>query len=289
MRPPLILHVNYVEQGQTLYEAFRKAEQWGYQGIELRRRLPKWAANDTEYLDEVASVQAKVNLPYVIFGSPGANLMAEDDAVRRQEIEALNSFYTAASQRLKLTIGNTDAGLLRNTDPDIPYVAYERHGSFIATDAEWNRAVTGLRKIGRHMETLGIRLALETHMVYLHDLPQVALDLVEQVGHQAIGINLDYGNAVYFENRILLDDLLPRAFPHLHYVHLKNSVPNHGSRLPTALADGEINHRQYLRQLQRLGYSGPICLEAPRSGDREWYAHHDIAYVNTLLDDLDWN
>lgn len=288
MRPPLILHVNFVEQGQSLYEAFRKAEQWGYQGIELRRRLPKWAASDEAYLDEVAFVRARIPLEYVIFGMPGANLMLEDEAARRQEIEAFKSFYALASERLELELGNTDVGLLRHPDAGIPYVAYDRHGSFTATEAHWSQAVAGLREIGDFIGTLGIKLALETHMVYLHDLPQMALDLTERVGSPFIGVNLDYGNAVYFENRVVLEELLPKLRPHLHYVHLKNSLPTPGVRMPTALADGEINHRQYLRLLQEIGYEGPICLEAPRSGDREWYAQQDVTYINTLLDDIGW-
>ncbi len=36
----------------------------------------------------------------------------------------------------------------------------------------------------------------------------------------------------------------------------------------------------------QIGYEGPICVEAPRPGDREWYAQQDLAYVRALLADL---
>lgn len=215
--------------------------------------------------------------------------MFQDEAPRRAEIEAFVEFYGKAVQRFPLSLGNTDVGLLKNSDPAIPYTAYESHGSFIATDCQWNLAVEGLKEIGERVLPLGVRLALETHMVYLHDLPQVAGELVDRVDHPAVGVNLDYGNAVYFADRLPLDQLLPQLRPRLWYVHLKNSVLANGARLPTALSDGEINHRQFLSLLKRQGYEGPICLEAPRSGDREWYAEQDIAYVNRLLDDLNWN
>ena len=57
--------------------------------------------------------------------------------------------------------------------------------------------------------------------------------------------------------------------------------------MATGLADGAINHREYLRLLRQHGFSGPICIEAPRAGDREWFAQQDIAYLKALLGDLD--
>ena len=36
MRPPIIMHVNYVEQGQTVDEMCRKAVDWGFDGVEFR-------------------------------------------------------------------------------------------------------------------------------------------------------------------------------------------------------------------------------------------------------------
>lgn len=73
------------------------------------------------------------------------------------------------------------------------------------------------------------------------------------------------------------------------YVHLKNSLPvPAGSRIPTGLADGEINRREYLRLLKEIDYCGPICIEAPRSGDREWFARQDVTYLKNLFQELNW-
>jgi hypothetical protein len=36
----------------------------------------------------------------------------------------------------------------------------------------------------------------------------------------------------------------------------------------------------------RIGYQGPICIEAPRGGDREWFARQDLIYLRSLLDEL---
>lgn len=52
------------------------------------------------------------------------------------------------------------------------------------------------------------------------------------------------------------------------------------------LADGDCNNREFLRELKNHDYRGMICLEAPRSGDREWFAQQDLAYAKSLLKDL---
>lgn len=103
----------------------------------------------------------------------------------------------------------------------------------------------------------------------------------------SVGINLDYGNVVYFKNKPTLKEAIEVVKDKLYYVHLKNSVGlRDGSRFPTGLCEGEINHREYLKLLKENNYTGPICIEAPRSGDREWYAKQDIAYIKSVIEDI---
>ena len=49
---------------------------------------------------------------------------------------------------------------------------------------------------------------------------------------------------------------------------------------------GEINHRAYLEKLRDVGYTGPIGIEAPRLGDRLWFAKCDLAYVKELMEEI---
>ena len=71
-------------------------------------------------------------------------------------------------------------------------------------------------------------------------------------------------------------------------MHLKNSAPLRGApgRLDAALAEGEINNRQFVKLLIDAGYKGPICIEALRAGDREWFAPQDLACIRSVLKDL---
>ncbi len=37
------------------------------------------------------------------------------------------------------------------------------------------------------------------------------------------------------------------------------------------MSEDEINHRAYIRILNRFDYQSPICIEAPRVGGREYF------------------
>ena len=111
--------------------------------------------------------------------------------------------------------------------------------------------------------------------------------LLAEIGSPAVGVNLDYGNIVAMPDQPALPELLDEAGDRLYYVHLKNSYGfKLSERIRASLAEGDVNHRQYLRLLKERGYTGPLCIEAPRPGDREWFAQEDLAYLRAVLVDI---
>ena len=148
----------------------------------------------------------------------------------------------------------------------------------------------GFQALGKAAGELGFKFAFETHMCYIHDTPEAAKKLVDMIGSPAIGVNLDYGNVIYLGNAPSLNDTINLLGKALFYVHLKNSIrtsPVAGLRTPTSLAEGEINNRELLKLLKNSGFSGPVCIEAPRPGDREWFVRSDLAYVGQLMADME--
>ncbi len=283
MSVPIIMHVNYCEQGQTLPEMCRKAVAWGFDGIEFRRKRSGAQEEPEAYLDAIAKAAKEAGLPYVLFGGPGVELMTDDAARRNAEVESAVRFYRLAAERVKLTVCNVMAGSLRNPDKGIPYSEYSKHGSAVATEDHYRWAAEGFKVLGRMAEELKFRFAFEIHMGYLHDLPASTKKLVDLIGSPAVGALLDHGNVVYFPGAPALKDTIPLLGKGLFYVHLKNSVGVSGGRFPVGMGEGEINHREYLRLLKENGFSGPVCVEAPRQGDREWYAQQDIAYIKAVI------
>jgi sugar phosphate isomerase/epimerase len=287
---PIIMHINYCEQGQSIPAACRKAAAWGYDGIELRGRRFDVQEAPEAYLDMVADAVRKAGLKHVLFGYPTADMMLPDAAARTAEVERDIRFYRAAKERLgeRFTMSNTFTGTLRNADKSVPNNAYERHGSACATEAHWQAAVEGFRVIADAVTDLGVRLAFETHMHYLHDTPQAARQLVDRIGKRSVGVNLDYANFVCFPGHAAPGVVVKALGSTLFYVHLKNLLRQpSGEHLRVGLADGEVNNREFLRALVQSGYRGMFCLEAPRPGDREWFAQQDLAYVKAVLRDIE--
>jgi len=288
MSVPIIMHVNYCEQGQTILEICEKAVSWGFDGVEFRRKRSGVNETTVEYLDSIAAGVKKSGLQYVLFGSPGPNLNIDDKNARDAEIQSAIEFFQLASQRFKLTVNNTFTGSLMDRTPGVPGSDYDRHGSFVATEDQWQWA-SEFKKLGKAANEMGFRFAFETHMNYIHDIPSAAKKLVDMIDEPSVGVNLDYGNAVYFKNNPDIVSTIKAMGDKLYYVHLKNSITlSDGKKLPTALGDGEINHRIYLKTLMECGYTGPLCIEAPRAGDREWYAKVDLAYIKSVMKDIGW-
>jgi len=290
MKPAVIMHVNYCEQGQTIMEMCKKAADWGFDGIEFRRKRSGVDEGVDEYLDALAEAVEASGLKYTLFGAPGPDLTNLDPAVRKKELEDAVEFYKLAAEKLELTVCNAFTGTLKNPAEDIPYSSYTCHGSFVASEEQWKWAAEGYKILGDLADDLDFKFAFETHMCYLHDLPETTEKLVNLIDKPSVGINLDYGNAIYFSGIPSISKTIATLKDKIYYVHLKNSIRmGDSSRFPTALSEGEINHREYLTVLKNSGYEGPICIEAPRPGDREWYAQKDLEYLNSVLEDIGWS
>ncbi len=289
-RPALILHINYYEQGQSLEKACLDAVKLGFDGIEFRRKRHNVEEPQEAYLDAIEAAVAKSGLKQVIFGSPGPNLMTDDAAVRETELEAALDFYAKARKRFGTTISNTFSGPLLNPDPAIPYNHYDKQGSAIATPEQWAQATEGFKKLGKLAEEIGLQLAFETHMGYLHDVPEAAKRLVDEIGSPNVGVALDSANIALIPGQPGLVEQVEILGERIFYLHLKNIVQYPGGGFScTALGSGALNNRELLSALQARGFNGPIGIEAPRPGDREWFAREDIAYLQSVLDDLEWN
>jgi sugar phosphate isomerase/epimerase len=285
MKHPIIMHITYCEQGQTIDDICRKAVAWGFDGVEFRRRRIGVDETSEAYLDALEAGVHASGLRHVLFGYPGPLLTRPDPKDRECEVKEAIAFYRHVAERFRVRTVNLLTGGLSNPDPTVPYVEYTKHGSFVATDEQWDWQVKGCRELADGLAGVDIRFAFETHMVYLHDTVAATKKLVTLIDRPSIGVNLDYGNIVDFAEHPSLEECLQSLKGMLHYVHLKNSSPVRGTagRVATSLADGEINTRQLLRLLAGMGYEGPLCLEGPRPGDREWFAQQDLAYLKSLL------
>lgn len=285
---PVMMHINYAEQGQSLSEACRLAKRLGYSGIEFRRKCLQGKRTDTEYLEEVVRAFEESGLESISFGAPTADMVQEDREAARREVEASIRFFEQAMVRLPLRIVNVTTGTFKNPDPSVPSLAYERHGSAIADDLTWERVVDVLKLLAAFAESRDLDLAAETHPHYLHDTAEACLRLCQAVDSPAFGVNLDYANIFYFPDRPSIDKVLGILGPYVKMLHLKNvGFTDDGHSFRCSMAEGVINNRELLARSLAINPNLPICLEAPRGGDREWFAARDLEYTRSLLSDLE--
>jgi len=286
----IIMHVNYMEgdygQPVDLDRVCEKAVNLGYDGVEFRRKLQNMS--NSEYLEKLVKAVEKAKLKYVLFGGPGPNLMDENVENRKREVEDAIDFYKKASRYFNLTVCNTMTGPLLN--PEASYYQYEKNGSAFAKEKHWEWAVEGFKILGDVAEELKFYFAFETHPCYLHDKVESTKKLVDLINKKNVGINLDYENIACEKDPLPLGEAVKRCEDRLYYVHLKNHFKIEGLEyrnfIVCSLSDGIIDNRKFIKLLKDRNYKGPICIEAPRSGDREYFAKEDILYLKSLLSEI---
>jgi sugar phosphate isomerase/epimerase len=287
MNNPILMHITLAEQGQKLPEICLLAKRCGYDGIEFRNSIREYDSKPEAYLDAIVSATERCTIQQVLFGVE-PNLMSSDSDQRKREVDRVLNFCRLASKRFRLSVLNTCAGSLK--DPKEEYVKYDRHGSAIAKAEHFEWASGGYKVLAACAAEFKFRFAFETHMAYLHDLPAPTCRLMEAIGSEYVGVNLDYANIVAFPKVISLEETISLFDKRIYYVHLKNLFKISGiaydNCIRCGLADGIVNTRELLRRLSALNYQGPLAIEAPRSGDREWFARQDITYLRSVMADI---
>ncbi len=288
MNNTVIMHVNFAEfpragefDGKSIDDICRMAAELGYEGVEFRSRLPGCFDNSTseEYYRQIAAGKKKYGLKEIFLGVVVADAMNPDKEVRAEAVKTAIRKAQLINDLCGTTLCDTSAGAILSTDMSVDPHAVEFHGSAAATEEMWNLTVDTYQQIGKGLEPLGVRFALETCMHCIHDLPDPTRKLVDLIDSPMIGINMDYGNTACFPKKPTVTEAIDIYGDKLFYVHLKNSVNKQGC----ALAEGEINHRVYLKKLRDVGFAGPIAIEAPRTGDRRWFAQQDLAYYKAVV------
>lgn len=296
MNNKIIMHINFAESGansfgkKSIDDICRFAAETGFDGIEFRGALPKELADMSfrEYADQIAAGKKKYGLSDILFGIGVRECLNADRNVREQDIADVIERAKIAREVCGTELCNTYSATIISPEyvPSAP--CYDLNGSAVATPEQWEMVADAYRKIASELERIGIRFAFETHMNYVHDLPAQVKKLVDMIDSPAVGINMDYGNTFLFQKHPALEETIDLYGDKLFYTHLKNYATIAGStkKLPTSLDSGEINHRAYLEKLRDVGFSGPIGIEAPRPGDRLWFAKCDIAYAKHLMSEI---
>ncbi len=275
----ILLHVNYCEGRGRLPELLAMAVRLGYDGVELRWKYAFDDLTQEEYQQRVADFKSRHPAMEIVFGGGIKFCRGEADEVRRDTDRYLD-FLPWARAQCGTTIMNGTTG---------PMVAlgctwrdYDRNGSAMATEKDYQDAAAGLRVIGRRAGELGMKIGLETHCCYLHDTAASSRKLMDLTDCPHVGLNYDQGNIFAHPHGESIDEVFRLIGGKMVYAHLKNAHKVKGEYLAAPLRYGAINTRYILQKLNLP----MLATEYPCTGDGFYAAKDDLDYMRFTLQNL---
>lgn len=287
----ILLHVNYVEgPGDCLERLFALASRAGCDGVELRWKYRFPDRSQEEYCGLVADLKQRYPEMEIVFGGNIDFCRGKCDEVAK-EVESYGKFLEWAKQACGTRVMNFFTGNLFPAHGGYGVGAMHIGGSGIASEDDYVRSAAGLRKVGDMAAPLGIRLALETHNGYLHDLARPCAKLMEMTAHDAVGINYDQGNIILNKDGESIDQVFQILPDKIYYAHLKNMLlsplPGGGSSYAvTRLSDGYIDQYRVMQFLKKQLKGDMIAIEYPCPGDGVIAALKDMEYIRFLKNEL---
>lgn len=167
---------------------------------------------------------------------------------------------------------------------------WTRPGPVDALDTDtWATAVTRLRELGRHAADLGMVLSLEMYEDTLLGSAESAVRLVEDIGHDAVGLNPDLGNLFRLHRKIeSFDEAVRLTLPVSNYWHVKSYYrdedPVTGTvvSVPAPMESGSVSYRTAIATALEAGFTGPFCVEH-YGGDGLSVAAANARYIRRML------
>jgi protein FrlC len=255
----------------SLPEAIRRIADHGYEGVELladdpHAYLPTFDENDRAAVEDalaetglaVSNVNANTAMGYYDDAPPSAffepSLITADDEDRRFRVD-----YTKDAIDLAAAV-------------DAPSVCVATGRPLPGNPPEQAREYfrESLHEILDYAEQEGVDVGIEFEPELLIECTDEVLALIDDLGRECLGVNLDVGHAaVYGED---LGETIRRCAGHITGVHLEDIVGGrrgkHYHRIP---GEGDLDFGDILGAFEDIGYDGFATLELysyPEEPDR---------------------
>ena len=163
-----------------------------------------------------------------------------------------------------------------------------------ANPADYERTAKAVTEVAGIAADIGIEISIEIHQNSIADNSRSTLQLLELIDAPNVGINPDLGN-IYWTYDIpeeTCEAAIVAVAPHINYWHCKSLSRVHIPDLETAiyvqvpLPDGEIDYRFAIAAALDAGYDGYLAIEGIRDGDQFHQDGRSVAYVKSVLSDL---
>lgn len=293
----------------------QKASEWGYDGLEIAcwgdHMVPQKGASDMNYINEKLAILKKYNLQCHALGAHLAGQCVGDDWDER-----LDSFAPDACKGDPAAIRNWAIQEMINTAK-----AAKNMGCYVVTgflgspiwkylysfppttdemiEAGYQKIVDLWTPIFDEFDAAGIQFALEVHPTEIAYDYYTTCKLFEVFDRRpTLGINFDPSHLVWqgMEPHVFISDFPDR----IYHVHMKDAAVTLdgrtgiiGSHLPfgdlrrgwnfRSLGHGDVNFEEIIRNLNAIGYTGPLSVEWEDNGmDREFGAAESVDFVKSI-------
>jgi sugar phosphate isomerase/epimerase len=214
-----------------------KAKELGYEGV-------GWRFEPAETMAESVAKVRDSGLPLVaVYG--GATLTKEGIGFKG-DLEARFAALAGTGTVLWLPVNSSD------------FAASDPAGDAVA--------VPELRRLADHAAKHGLRVALYPHVGSWIERVQDAVRVAKQVERPNFGVTFNLCHCLRVGDEAKIPALLAEAAPHLFLVTVngadRNAAGAPWDRLIRPLDKGDFSVPGLLAELEKIGYSGPIGLQA---------------------------
>ncbi len=151
-------------------------------------------------------------------------------------------------------------------------------------------AVSRIKELGSHANDVGLPVALEMYEDTYLGTADSAVQLIEEVGLDNVGLNPDIANLIRL-HRPIEDwrEMHAKTLPYTNYWHMKNYVRDEAAdgswytSTPSTLETGLINYRQVVNDAIELGFDGVFLMEQ-YGGDSLGVCATNQDYLRGLLE-----
>jgi len=244
---------------RPLTEALRLASTTGFEGVEIWGKPPHMPPGTPT--DDVRRVRDEVRglgMTVAVFGSYVQPLMEDFDT---QSNDCLRIAGALATPIVRVWAPPGAPGSL---EPD-----------------SYAGAVKRMKEFCRRAAERGLVLAVESHDHYVVETSAGMLRFLDDVGEPNLKVNWQ---ASFREHTDDPYDSLAALLPHTVNVHAQNfSGPD---RVRRHLADGALDYRRVMGELNRAGFDGFVEIEFVNGDDPVEWLREDHAYLRGLLENL---
>lgn len=135
------------------------------------------------------------------------------------------------------------------------------------SDSEYRGVLTCLTYLANYCRERSIRFLFETGQ----ETPITLLRMIEDIGTDNLGINLDPANLILYGKGNPVD-ALDVFGAYIRGIHAKDGMyPTNSRRLgkEVPIGQGKVNFPAFIQRLKECGYEGPVTIEREISGDQQ--------------------